>query len=144
MEGPAALSVHLGLDEVVACGFSHLEPPQRLRLRKRGLDEQAGGALQQLVDATAKVGLEPDAMETLKRAPLGVDPAHPRIELLKRKGLALSNARIPAKVRHGGRRGLARRGAPSSRGGAAHEVPRPPTSSAASPTRRHAPPVGGA
>lgn len=101
MEGPAALYVHLGLDEVVAFGFYHLEPPQLLRLRKRVLDEKAGGALQRVVDAAAKVGLEPDAMETLKRAPVGIDPAHPRIELLRRKGLALSNARIPAKVRHG-------------------------------------------
>lgn len=100
MEGPAALYVHLGLDEVVAFGFYAFEPAQLLRLRKKLLDEKTGAVIQRLVDDAAKVGLVPDAMETLKRAPVGVDPAHPRIELLKRKGLALSNSRIPAKVRH--------------------------------------------
>lgn len=99
MEGPAALYLHLGLDEVVAFGFYMLEPPALARLRKKIVDEKAGKALQKLVDAAAKHGLSLDAMETLKRAPPGVDPSHPRIELLKRKGLALSRTDIPKRVR---------------------------------------------
>ncbi len=99
MEGPAALYLHLGLEEVVAFGFYALEPDALKRLRARILDEKTGPALQKLVDIATRQGLSLDGMEQLKRAPTGVDPAHPRIALLKFKGLALSRSDIPKKVR---------------------------------------------
>lgn len=101
MEGPAAIYVHLGLEEVVAFGFYHLEPAGLQRLRKQLLDEKAGAALARLVAGAQKVGLQPDAMEKLKRPPPGVSPDHPRVELLKNKALALSRTDIPRKVRFG-------------------------------------------
>jgi len=101
MEGPAALYLHLGLEEVVAFGFYLLEPPALQRLRKRIIDEKTGPVVQKLVDVAVKKGLSLDGMEKLKRAPLGVDPAHPRIELLKNKGLAVSRSDIPKSVRYG-------------------------------------------
>ena len=99
MEGPAALYLHLGLEDVVAFGFYALEPDALKRLRTRIVDEKTGAPLQKLMTAAQKKGLAPDSMEALKRAPVGVDPEHPRIGLLKHKGLALSCEKIPPKVR---------------------------------------------
>jgi uncharacterized protein (TIGR02453 family) len=101
MERPAALYLHLGAEEYYAFGFYVLEPTALRRFRAGVLDEKHGAALQKLVDAAAKAGLEVDAMETLKRPPPGVDKAHPRVELLKRKGLALGSSSIPTTVRFG-------------------------------------------
>ena len=98
--GKAALYLHLGLDEAAACGFYMLEPDTLLRLRKAILAERTGAPLAKLVAAAQAKGLALDAMETLKRAPQGVPHDHPRVEILKRKGLALEFGRIPAKVRH--------------------------------------------
>jgi uncharacterized protein (TIGR02453 family) len=99
MESPAALYLHLGLEETVAFGFYVLQPPALRRLRELVLHEAKGPALQRLVNAAAAKGLELDGLERLKRAPAGVLPTHPRIELLKQKGLALSRPDIPKDVR---------------------------------------------
>jgi uncharacterized protein (TIGR02453 family) len=101
MEGPAALYLHLGLEEVVAFGFYMLEPASLQRLRKQLLDEREGPRLAKLIAAAGKAGLVPDAMEKLKRPPPGVSPDHPRVELLKHKALALSREDIPKGVRFG-------------------------------------------
>ncbi len=100
MEGPVALYLHLGLEEVVGFGFYFLEGPHVQRLRKRVLDEKTGPAVQKLVNAATRKGLKLDGMEKLKRAPPGVDPNHPRIELLRFKALALTRADIPKSVRY--------------------------------------------
>lgn len=99
MEGPAALYLHLGLDEIVAFGFYALDTPALKRLRTRLVDEKTGPAIEKLVKAAGAKGLTPTSMETLKRAPPGIDPAHPRIELLRQKGLALSVTTVPAAIR---------------------------------------------
>lgn len=101
MEGPAPLYLQLGSEEYYGFGFYFLEGTSLVRLRKAVLDEKKGAALQRLVDAATKAGMGPDAMETLKRPPPGVDKLHPRVELLKRKGLAVGSASIPKKVRFG-------------------------------------------
>lgn len=101
MEGPAALYLHLGLEEVVAFGFYMLETPSLQRLRKQLLDEKTGPALAKLISAAGKVGLQPDGMEKLKRPPPGVSADHPRVELLKNKSLALSRNDVPRSVRFG-------------------------------------------
>jgi uncharacterized protein (TIGR02453 family) len=100
MEGPAALYLHLGLEEFVAFGFYVLEPPQLKRLRAGILDEKKGRDLEKRVAAAARVGLTHTSMESLKRAPPGVDPKHPRIALLKQKALGLSTESIPKSVRY--------------------------------------------
>lgn len=99
MEGPAALYLHLGLEEVVAFGFYMLEPASLQRLRKLLIEDKTGAPLAKLIAAAGKKGLVPDSMEKLKRPPPGVSPDHPRVELLKRKALGLSNEAIPKSVR---------------------------------------------
>jgi uncharacterized protein (TIGR02453 family) len=98
-DGPAALYLQLGLDEMVAFGFYALEPASLLRLRRRLLDEKTGPVVAKLVDAAKQVGLSPSAVQTLKRPPPGVDKSHARVELLKHKGLALARSDIPKSVR---------------------------------------------
>lgn len=100
MEGPAALYFHLGMDDEVAFGFYVLESPQVKKLRAAILDEKSGRELQKHVDAAKKQGLRVESMEVLKRAPPGVDPNHPRVELLKHKALALGTDAIPKSVRY--------------------------------------------
>lgn len=101
MEGPAALYVHLGLEEYVAFGFYTLEPASLQRLRKQLLDEKVGPALAKLISAAEKAGLHPEGMEKLKRPPPGVSADHPRVELLKHKALALGRDDVPKAVRFG-------------------------------------------
>jgi uncharacterized protein (TIGR02453 family) len=100
MEGPAALYFHLGMEDEVAFGFYVLESPMVKKLRAGILDEKSGRELQKYVDAARKKGLRVESMEVLKRAPPGVDPAHPRVELLKHKALALGTDSIPKSVRY--------------------------------------------
>ena len=99
MEGPAALYLHLGLEDVVAFGFYMLEPASLQKLRKLLIEEKTGKPLAKLIDVAGKAGLVPDSMERLKRPPPGVSPEHPRVELLKNKALALSNSKVPKTVR---------------------------------------------
>ena len=101
MEGPAALYLHLGLEEVVAFGFYMLEPASLQKLRKLLIEDKTGVPLAQLISAAGKVGLVPDSMERLKRPPPGVSAEHPRVELLKNKALALSCSKVPRRVRFG-------------------------------------------
>lgn len=101
MEGPAALYLHLGAETAYAFGFYTLAPAALQRLRKGVLDAKRGPALQRLVDAAARAGLAVDALEALKRPPPGVAKDHPRVELLKKKGLALGGDSIPPEVRFG-------------------------------------------
>jgi uncharacterized protein (TIGR02453 family) len=100
-EGVAGLYVQLGLEEdFVATGFYQLEPDRLALLRKRILDEKSGSKLAKLVAAIEAKGQSVLSGEALKRAPSGVDPDHPRIELLRQKGLAVSFPAIPKAVRH--------------------------------------------
>ncbi len=101
MEGPAALYLHLGLEEVVAFGFYMLEPSSLQRLRKLLIEDKTGAPVAKLIAAAGKKGLVPDSMEKLKRPPPGVSPDHPRVELLKHKALGLANEDIPKSVRFG-------------------------------------------
>jgi uncharacterized protein (DUF2461 family) len=51
--------------------------------------DKAGGQLQDIVDTLRAARLEVTAMETLKTAPRGFPKDHPRIELLRHKGLVV-------------------------------------------------------
>ncbi len=101
MEGPAALYLHLGLEEFIGFGYYRLEPPSLQRLRKLLIEDKTGAPVAKLVAAAQKKGLRPDAMEKLKRPPPGVTPDHPRVELLKFKALALGRQDLPSSVRFG-------------------------------------------
>jgi uncharacterized protein (DUF2461 family) len=72
-----------------------LDAPTLARYRAAVLDDARGGELAKIVRALEKKGFAAAAAEELKSAPRGIDPAHPRIGLLKKKGLVVSFPPIP-------------------------------------------------
>jgi uncharacterized protein (TIGR02453 family) len=89
MGGPVALYLHLGTETYVGAGHWVMEPAQLARFRAALLDERRGGALARLLTKLEKAGFTAGSREALKKVPRGVDPEHPRAELLKRKGLVI-------------------------------------------------------
>ncbi len=97
--GAAVLYCQFGLEDFAGAGMYSMFPDTLARYRKAVLDEKTGAAVQKLVDAATKKDLGVEASEKLKRAPAGVPVDHPRIELLKLKGLTVGAQKIPKKVR---------------------------------------------
>jgi uncharacterized protein (DUF2461 family) len=58
------------------------------RYREAVADDRTGGELEAIVTRARAAGLETTARETLKTAPRGYPKDHPRIELLRCKGLS--------------------------------------------------------
>jgi len=86
-----SLYLNFGLDgEVVAAGCWHL-PPERLGRYRAAVAAGPGAALQRIVDGLVSGGWALASMEALKRVPAPYPADHPRGELLKRKGLAVSH-----------------------------------------------------
>ncbi len=80
--------VQLSADGLAAgSGMWHMAPDQLERYREAVSDERTGTALQGIVDAATAVGLRASGHEELKTAPKGYPKDHPRIELLRHKGL---------------------------------------------------------
>jgi len=80
--------VQLSADGLAAgSGRWHLEPDQLVRFRAAVADDTSGARLVALIDEARHLGLEVTARETLKTAPRGYPKEHPRVELLKHKGL---------------------------------------------------------
>jgi uncharacterized protein (TIGR02453 family) len=69
-------------------GYWHLEPDQLARYREAVDDDATGSALVDVLAALARQGVETIAHSELKTAPRGYPKDHPRVELLRRKGLA--------------------------------------------------------
>jgi uncharacterized protein (TIGR02453 family) len=67
-------------------------PDQLQRFRVAVDDERAGVDLESIVDNLRKDGYEVGAHEVLKTAPKGYPRDHPRIELLKQKGILMSKS----------------------------------------------------
>ncbi|MBP6831957.1 MAG: DUF2461 domain-containing protein [Deltaproteobacteria bacterium] len=95
VESPAALYVQLGTESFVGAGVYSMAPPLLRAWREMLLDPRRGAAMARLVDDLVARGFSVSAMDSLKTAPRGVDPEHPRIALLKQKGLALGFPAIP-------------------------------------------------
>jgi uncharacterized protein (TIGR02453 family) len=68
-------------------GYYMPSPDQLDRFRRAVADDRTGEPLARLVDGLRKKGIEVTAHEVLKTAPRGFDKDHPRIELLRHKGL---------------------------------------------------------
>jgi uncharacterized protein (TIGR02453 family) len=68
-------------------GYYVMMPDQLDRYRRAVDDEKSGTALVTLVARLRKAGLEITGHDTLKTAPKGYPKDHPRIELLRHKGL---------------------------------------------------------
>ncbi|MBI5090201.1 MAG: DUF2461 domain-containing protein [Actinobacteria bacterium] len=87
-EGGSTFYVHLSAAGMMAgSGYYHMASDQLDRFR-RAVDAQATGAeIAEICASIARRGLRLGAMDELKTAPRGYAKDHPRIELLRRKGL---------------------------------------------------------
>src|SRR5436189_176005 len=74
----------------VAAGQYMMQPDQLARFREAVLDERRGGELTALLRKLERAGFTVGSHEVLQRVPRSLDPAHPRAELLKRKGLIVT------------------------------------------------------
>jgi uncharacterized protein (TIGR02453 family) len=80
--------VQLSADGLAAgCGMWEMAPDQLERFRAGVSADRSGGELVDLVAEARAAGLEVMAREVLKTAPRGYPKDHPRIELLRFKGL---------------------------------------------------------
>jgi uncharacterized protein (TIGR02453 family) len=80
--------VHLSSEGLGAgCGMYHMAPDQLDRFRRAVSDERSGAELVRIVAKVDKAGIEVSAHDALKTAPKGYPKDHPRIELLRQKGL---------------------------------------------------------
>jgi uncharacterized protein (TIGR02453 family) len=71
----------------VGSGMYMPMPDQLERLRAAIAENRSGAAIEKLVNAVRAKGIEVSAHETLKTAPKGYPKDHPRIELLRMKGM---------------------------------------------------------
>ncbi len=94
-EAPAALYIELGLETLAGAGMYALMGDALDRFRAAVIDNRSGASLQKLCAQLEAQGYGLTAMETLKTAPRGVDKDHPRIALLKRKGLVAMFPTLP-------------------------------------------------
>jgi uncharacterized protein (TIGR02453 family) len=75
-------------------GIFAFPPPQLERYREAVLDEQWGSDLAARLAAVQRTDDYTLGGEALKRVPNGYDPAHPRADLLRQKGLYIASPRI--------------------------------------------------
>jgi uncharacterized protein (TIGR02453 family) len=97
---PAAVYLHLGLEESTGAGHWFFMPDKLVAFRKLVANDKTGAELQKKVEGLKKKGFSFSAMEETKRVPKGFEPDHPRAELLKLKGLGMMFPKIPASVRY--------------------------------------------
>jgi uncharacterized protein (TIGR02453 family) len=87
----AALYVHVGARELfVASGQYMMDPAQLARFREAVLDDGRGRALDAILAKLTRARFALGSHDLLQRVPRGLDPDHPRADLLKRKGLIVS------------------------------------------------------
>jgi uncharacterized protein (TIGR02453 family) len=80
--------IHLSANGLGAgSGMYVMAPDQLERYRRAVADARTGAALARLVAAGAKAGLEIAGHDVLKTAPRGYPKDHPRLDLLRQKGL---------------------------------------------------------
>jgi uncharacterized protein (TIGR02453 family) len=85
--------VALSADELRAGGgMVHLAPDQLDRYRRAVDDDRAGPALEEAVAGIRAAGHEVGPYGALKTAPRGYPKDHPRVELLRAKGLVMWHA----------------------------------------------------
>ena len=89
-EGPGGASFYVQVSAeglYVGSGYYHLQSDQLQRFRDKVADNRTGPKLSAAVDALRKQRYSVDARESLKRVPRGIDPDHPRAEMLRMKGV---------------------------------------------------------
>ncbi|MFI5270164.1 MAG: DUF2461 domain-containing protein [Chloroflexota bacterium] len=91
-----SLYIHFGLDEsVVALGRWELDKEGLQVFRRAVADDRKGGELKKLLDRAKAGGFGRASHEAIKRVPAPYAQDHPRAELLKLKGLAVSLEDLP-------------------------------------------------
>jgi uncharacterized protein (TIGR02453 family) len=96
---PAALYLHVGVDErFTGSGCWMLDPDALRRYRTALLDPRRGAALVRRLAPLTAQGFSVSSAETLVRVPAGVDPAHPRADLLRMKGLVVAPDDVPRRL----------------------------------------------
>jgi uncharacterized protein (TIGR02453 family) len=90
-DGGAGHYFHIGADGLlVGVGYYGMAKDQLERFREAVASDDTGPAVERVTAALAKQGYSIGAIDELKSAPRGYPKDHPRIELLKRKGLMAS------------------------------------------------------
>jgi uncharacterized protein (TIGR02453 family) len=93
--------VQIGSDGLLAAaGYYQMAPDQVTRFRAAVDDERRGADLQRRVDGVRAAGLSVGG-EQLRTRPRGFDPDHPRLDLLRHKGLHAWRQWPPDDVLHG-------------------------------------------
>jgi uncharacterized protein (TIGR02453 family) len=96
---PAAVYVHVGADELfVAAGQYMMDAAQLARFRGAVVDPTQGETLAALLRKLGRAGFELASYDTLQRVPRGFDAAHPRADLLRRKGLIVTFPELPRRL----------------------------------------------
>ncbi len=72
---------------MAGAGMYHMAPDQLERYRAAVATDRSGRPLESIVGALGEARLDVAAMESLKTVPRGYPKDHPRVELLRRKGL---------------------------------------------------------
>ena len=97
-EGGAGFYVHFSADGMLAgSGYYHMASDQLDRYREALDADKVGAEIAAITDRLRAKGLEFTAIESLKTAPRGYPRDHPRIELLRLKGLVGTRHWKPAK-----------------------------------------------
>jgi uncharacterized protein (TIGR02453 family) len=92
-DGGSTFYIRLGSDGLrVGAGHFHMAPDQLERFRGAVDDNRSGPEVEVICAAAEKKGYTMGAMEELKSAPRGYAKDHPRIALLRRKGLVAFKA----------------------------------------------------
>jgi uncharacterized protein (TIGR02453 family) len=87
-QGGASYYVQISAEGLfVGSGYYHLASDQLDRFRAKVADNRSGPKFAAAVEAVRKQRYGVESRESLKRVPRGVDPDHPRAELLKMKGV---------------------------------------------------------
>ena len=92
-QGGAAYYVQISSEGLyVGSGYYHLAPDQLERYRVAVADAKTGPKLATIVAGLRKQRYEVASRESLQRAPRGFPPDHPRVELLRMKGMHVGRA----------------------------------------------------
>ena len=80
--------LQLSADGLAAgCGMYEMAPDQLDRYRRAVADDRTGAQLISLIAAVEQAGIQVRGRSTLKTAPRGYPKDHPRVDLLRHKGL---------------------------------------------------------
>jgi uncharacterized protein (TIGR02453 family) len=102
-EGPGGTSYYVQISAeglYAGSGYYHFAADQLERWRVAVDDARTGRQIQRELASVRKQRLEAAARESLKRAPRGYDSDHPRVDLLRMKGLHAGRAFTPARWLH--------------------------------------------